>query len=680
MSLAVADLAPPRARGSPAGWTEVVLRDLVVDIVSGEWGAAEVTADEAAERVRVAVLRSAEFRDWERERGAGAPVRVVARASLARRRLASGDLVLEVSGGSAGRPVGRTVLIDDETVDRARHPLVCSNFCRRLRLHPAVEPAFVQLALTHKYLAGELDDLQTHTTNLRNLAVGRLLSEVVLPLPPRAEQRRIAVAVAALRAPLARARAALARSESALACLDQAIYAAAYSGRLTATLRCVLPREDVAGALEQVFRRRHRDYARARWDAEAQGRRTPRRPRNLEPSAAVVPAPLPRPVCPPAWPLVALQDVIVRAQHGTSARAETGANGRGVPVLRMGNIQGGRIDLADLKRVTLPAHELEVFSLAPGDILFNRTNSPELVGKAAVYDRETAAVFASYLIRIAADPRLVLSRYLCGWINSPWGRAWARAVRSDCVSQSNISAAKLLTLPVPLPPLSEQAEIVAAVDVLRAQAAAARERLDAARGQVRALEQSILDLALRGELAVPEAVAARREKRRFETADELLDRVRVDRLAAASVNTVLAAVRQTCWGAGRLSRDELLRRTAFRLGGPRSSRGAGRELERYLELALERGIVACENGLYFGAAPNFGRYDFDFLIRAALWVLADGAECGRLEVTEEVASHLGFSQVTAAIQERMERVYQWGAQTGVFVLGARTVRSARPLG
>ena len=146
----------------------------------------------------------------------------------------------------------------------------------------------------------------------------------------------------------------------------------------------------------------------------------------------------------------------------------------------MGNIQAGRLDLADLKYVDPAEADVAAYTLERGDLLFNRTNSPELVGKAAVFDAELPAVFASYLIRLTCDPRLADSRYVAFWINSPWGRQWARAVRTDCVSQSNINAAQLLALPVPLPPLAEQRRIVARVEALFARADAAEARVAAA--------------------------------------------------------------------------------------------------------------------------------------------------------------------------------------------------------
>lgn len=171
----------------------------------------------------------------------------------------------------------------------------------------------------------------------------------------------------------------------------------------------------------------------------------------------------------------------------------------------MPNIQDGEIDLRNLKYVPLEAANLESFRLRRGDILFNRTNSPELVGKAAVFDADLQAIFASYLLRLNCDERLVVPRYVCFWINSPWGRAWARAVRTDCVSQSNINGSKLLAMPLPAPPLAEQREIVRRIEALFAVALRIEERLAAAGVRVERLPRTILSRALAGELVPAES-------------------------------------------------------------------------------------------------------------------------------------------------------------------------------
>jgi hypothetical protein len=367
----------------------------------------------------------------------------------------------------------------------------------------------------------------------------------------------------------------------------------------------------------------------------------------------------------------------------------------GVPVLRMGNIQDGAIDLADLKMIDRQVENIPAFRLRRGDILFNRTNSPELVGKAAVFDHDLEAVFASYLVRIRCDESLVSSRYVCAWINSPWGRQWARTVRTDCVSQSNINASKLLTMPLPSPPLAEQEEIVRRMEALFALADVIEKRVEAAWEQVEKLPRTILERAFRGELVPTEADLARYEGREPEPAAFLVARILADReeerrprlealprpagggggslrdpgeAPPGSAEEILAAFRRACWGVVEpMTLEELLRRVEESLGG--SIRPQRARLEEILEIALERRIVAATGGLFVGATPKLARYDDEFLLGVITRLLAGGPESGGLEsdprtLSRAIAVHLGYSQVTAAMRDRMEEVFAAGLRSG----------------
>jgi type I restriction enzyme S subunit len=507
----VADISGVAERDLPAGWAEATLADLAIHVLGGEWGEAD-SPEAPGGSVRVRVLRGTEFRDWERAKGRTAAVRRLSRSSLERRRLQLGDLVIEVSGGGVHQPVGRAVRIDEaalagsgsDATANPDTPLVCSNFCRQVRLHPGVSSAYVQLALTERYLAGGLDAFQTQTTNLRNLDFPGFLKDLTFPLPPLAEQERIAARATQLLARTSRVRDRLAQVRTTVRRMRQAVLAAACSGRLTADWRSeqagVEPFFEILARRLAARGRRFEAECRA---AAASGQKPPRRPRNLAPGAWEAPEALALPELPAGWATVALGDVLERVQQGTSVRSEAHAGESapgGVPVLRMPNIQEGEIDLRNLKYVPLEAADLASFRLRRGDILFNRTNSPELVGKAAVFETDLQAIFASYLLRLIADERLVVPRYVCYWINSPWGRAWARAVRTDCVSQSNINGSKVLAMPLPAPPLAEQREIVRRIEALFAVAWRTEERLAAAVIRVERLPRAILSRALNGDL------------------------------------------------------------------------------------------------------------------------------------------------------------------------------------
>ncbi|MGO9313104.1 MAG: restriction endonuclease subunit S [Syntrophobacteraceae bacterium] len=215
---------------------------------------------------------------------------------------------------------------------------------------------------------------------------------------------------------------------------------------------------------------------------------------------------------------VSLGDVASELSYGSSAKSSpTGS----IPVLRMGNIQDGRLDWSELV-FTSNAMEINKYALRPGDVLFNRTNSPELVGKTAVYKGERPAIFAGYLIRIRCGNSL-LPDYLSYCINSPAGRDFCWRVKSDGVSQSNINAKKLSVFEFELPSTEEQHEIVRRVETLFAFVDRLQTRVATAKAHAESLTPSLLAKAFRGEL-VPQDPTD-------EPAWELLKRVRKERLS-----------------------------------------------------------------------------------------------------------------------------------------------------
>ncbi len=160
---------------------------------------------------------------------------------------------------------------------------------------------------------------------------------------------------------------------------------------------------------------------------------------------------------PEDWGVLPLGRLIHSVEYGSAAKSS--ATGR-VPVLRMGNLQGGKIDWDDL---VYTDNELEIrkYSLVVGDVLFNRTNTIDLVGKTAIYKGERAAVFAGYLIRINSDKALLDSAYLNYILNAEFSRKHSAKILSIAVGQANINGQKLKSYPVPLPPTKAEQEAIA---------------------------------------------------------------------------------------------------------------------------------------------------------------------------------------------------------------------------
>ncbi|WP_447830353.1 restriction endonuclease subunit S [Aeromonas salmonicida] len=162
-------------------------------------------------------------------------------------------------------------------------------------------------------------------------------------------------------------------------------------------------------------------------------------------------------VIPDDWDVLPLGKLVRSVEYGSAAKSDVkGA----VPVLRMGNLQGGKIDWSDLV-YTDDIDEINKYTLQPGDVLFNRTNTIDLVGKTSIYEGGCPAIFAGYLIRINVVPDLLDSRFLNYILNTEFSRKYSAKVLSVAVGQANINGQKLKTYPIPLPPTKTEQEDIA---------------------------------------------------------------------------------------------------------------------------------------------------------------------------------------------------------------------------
>lgn len=151
-----------------------------------------------------------------------------------------------------------------------------------------------------------------------------------------------------------------------------------------------------------------------------------------------------------------IHEISTGTQYGTSSKSQKEGN---VPVIRMGNIQNGKIDWSDLV-YTSDDEEVKKYELRKNDVLFNRTNSPVLVGKAGIYKGEKKAIFAGYLIRIDYNANLIDPDYLCYILNSKKIRDYGFSVMKKSNNQANINSELLKQYKIPVPSLKEQKEIV----------------------------------------------------------------------------------------------------------------------------------------------------------------------------------------------------------------------------
>jgi type I restriction enzyme S subunit len=198
------------------------------------------------------------------------------------------------------------------------------------------------------------------------------------------------------------------------------------------------------------------------------------------------------------WSVGKLGDYVEDDCYGTSEKASDDSSG--IPILRMGNIQNGQLDLAELKYLHLFDKNRSRLLLESGDILVNRTNSAELVGKCAVFDLDGEFSFASYLIRLRLDQRRADPRLVAAYINSPLGRVYMLSEKRQMTGQANVNSTKLKALPIALPPIFKQHQVAEALGILQQNVISLKKIHAETTAELNALLPSILDKAFKGEL------------------------------------------------------------------------------------------------------------------------------------------------------------------------------------
>lgn len=205
-----------------------------------------------------------------------------------------------------------------------------------------------------------------------------------------------------------------------------------------------------------------------------------------------------------SWEEKTIGEICSSLKYGTSKKSSDDGE---VVVLRMGNLQNGEIDWSNLA-YTSDEEDIKKYLLKSGDVLFNRTNSPELVGKTSIYRGEMPAIYAGYLIKLDYEKNIVVGDYLNYYLNSSKAKEYYMQVKTDGVSQSNINAKKIGEFEISLPTITEQHEIVRLIDDLLARERAAQQATEQALASIDLMKKSILERAFRGELGTNKASEA----------------------------------------------------------------------------------------------------------------------------------------------------------------------------
>jgi type I restriction enzyme, S subunit len=160
---------------------------------------------------------------------------------------------------------------------------------------------------------------------------------------------------------------------------------------------------------------------------------------------------------PEKWDIMKLEELLNLCQYGISEKMS--AHGQ-YPIFRMNNIRDGYLVANEMKFIDLDEQIFEHYKLEKGDLLFNRTNSYDLVGKVGLFNLDGEYTFASYLIRLRTIQGKLNPFFLHLYLNTDWMQYKLKNLATVGVSQVNINATNLKTVNIAAPPTSEQERIV----------------------------------------------------------------------------------------------------------------------------------------------------------------------------------------------------------------------------
>ena len=390
--------------------------------------------------------------------------------------------------------------------------------------------AFYDKRLLALALPGYLAAINANTPSVtvKHLS-SRTIGEIGLPLPPAAEQIRIAAKLEELLSDLDAGVAELKAAQKKLAQYRQSLLKAAVEGALTAAWRTQhQPTETGAQLLQRILQER-----RARWEARqlakfAEQGNTPPKDWQKKYPEPVQPDTTDLPELPQGWVWASLDQLALDSSYGTSVKC--GYESQGASVLRIPNVIARKLVLDDLKFASQPLDLHKSEYLAPGDILVVRTNgSVSLVGRAAEVTEPLPGdfYFASYLLRVRCLETSVVHRWVSALLASRQGRSWIESRAASSAGQHNLSLSTLLTIPIPLPPIVEQAEAMNALEAVLLSVSEQEQFLDKSLQQSTAQRQNILRAAFSGQLVAQDP--------HDEPASVLLERIRAERAAQGAV-------------------------------------------------------------------------------------------------------------------------------------------------
>ena len=398
-------------------------------------------------------------------------------AEMKRTHVKAGDVLLNITGAS----IGRSTYVPDDFGEANVNQHVCI-----IRADTCI-PAYLSCFLNSPLGQEQIFAIEAGVTR-EGLNYGQI-RRLKIPLAPLEEQRRIAQLVRELMARNQEARSRLQNVTPLIRQFRQSVLAKAFRGEISERDPNDEPAEKLLERIRQERRKKWEEELRAKGKDQRNYKHE-----ELEPIDSESLRPLPS-----KWTWARMGETIESMKNGIYKLASV--YGSGVPCLRMYNIEDGNIVWRDLKLMRLSETEIEEYGLRPGDVLLNRVNSRELVGKAAVVpEGHGKVVFESKNIRIKFDRDAVDPHYICYYLQTTEARRGIELGVKQTVGMATVNQTDIEYWPLPLAPKREQGKIVAKIREAFAQTELVTSVAVTSLQNVAALEQSILAKAFRGEL------------------------------------------------------------------------------------------------------------------------------------------------------------------------------------
>ena len=423
-------------------WTDIALQDIISYAIGGDWG---YNPEESIDDSTLAYcIRGSEIKEWNKNRGKTAVIRRIKNSSLENRKLEIGDILLEISGGGPEQPVGRVLYIDEETIKtQDNHPIVCTNFFRRLHLNDTVCSRYVYYYLHFFYIIGNTISLQGGSNNLRNLKF-KDYQLIRIPLPSLTEQKQIAEKLDKLFDQIETIKEASNKIPELLKNFRQQVLTYAVTGKLT-----------------------------EEW----------RKERQLD-----------------EWHTELAKDCCEKVQSGGTPKGGQFALS-GIPFLKVYNIVGNKIDFESEPQYVseeIQNSQIKKSITYPGDVIMNIVGPP--LNKVAIIPDTYKEWNINQAITLFRPKEYLNNQYLYYFFCEGSSVNSVLDKTRGVVGQVNISLSQCRDFAISIPPMEEQLEIVKRVQTLFDILDDVERRYNVLCEKLEKLPQALLCKAFKGEL------------------------------------------------------------------------------------------------------------------------------------------------------------------------------------